>query len=182
MPVPHGLWRKTDPWLFWRPGPGLGAGFYARNTSFYDRASWRKMGLSGQAFSQRGPLGEIHDGSGADDHPYGLTGFAGIPALRRKDEKTMSRAILAQLMQLFGPDAAQPLALYYQDWAMESFTATEYDKKSCHNHPEFYPPGGRTSIWNNTLHFAGTETAGRFGGYLEGALVSARRAAAAVSG
>ena len=94
----------------------------------------------------------------------------------------MSRAILAQLVQLFGPDAAQPLTLYYQDWAAEAFTATEYDKRSCHNHPEFYPPGGRTSIWNNTLHFAGTETAGGFGGYLEGALVSARRAAAAVSG
>ena len=157
-------------------------GGHAKFFALYDRASWRKLGLSGQAFSQRGPLGEIHDGSGAGDSPYGLTGFAGIPALRRKDEKTMSRAILAQLAQLFGPDAAQPLALYYQDWATEAFTSTEYDKRSCHNHPEFYPPGGRTSIWNNTLHFAGTETAGGFGGYLEGALVSARRAAAAALG
>ncbi|WP_035239379.1 flavin monoamine oxidase family protein [Desulfobacter vibrioformis] len=153
---------------------------HAKFFALYDRASWRRLGLSGQAFSQRGPLGEIHDGSGAGDTPYGLTGFAGIPALRRKDEKTMSRDILAQLAQLFGSGAAQPLALYYQDWATEAFTATEYDKRSCHNHPEFYPPGGRTSIWNNTLHFAGTETAGQFGGYLEGALVSARRAAAAV--
>ncbi|WP_020588896.1 flavin monoamine oxidase family protein [Desulfobacter curvatus] len=154
---------------------------HAKFFALYDKAAWRSMGLSGQAFSQRGPLGEIHDGSGACAVPYGLTGFAGIPALRRKDEKTMSRAILSQLVQLFGPDAAQPLELYYQDWATELFTATEYDKRSCHNHPEFYPPGGKTSIWNNTLHFAGSETAGQFGGYLEGALVSARRAAAAVS-
>jgi len=155
---------------------------HAKFFALYDRASWRRLGLSGQAFSQRGPLGEIHDGSGPGDTPYGLTGFAGVPALRRKDEKTMSRAILAQLVQLFGPRAGQPMALYYQDWAAEAFTATAYDKRSCHNHPEFYPPGGRTSVWNNTLHFAGTETADRFGGYLEGALVSARRAAAAVSG
>lgn len=155
---------------------------HAKFFALYDKATWRSMGLSGQAFSQRGPLGEIHDGSGAGDSPYGLTGFAGIPALRRKDEKTMSRAILAQLVQLFGTDAEQPQALYYKDWARESFTATEYDKKSSHNHPEFYPPGGRTSTWNNTLHFAGSETAGQFGGYLEGALVSARRATNAVSG
>jgi monoamine oxidase len=154
---------------------------HAKFFALYDTAAWRKMGLSGQAFSQRGPLGEIHDGSGSTGSPYGVTGFAGVPALRRKDEKTMSRAICTQLGQLFGPDAAQPLALYYQDWAMEVFTATEYDKRSCHNHPEFYPPGGKTSIWNNTLHFAGTETAGQFGGYLEGALVSARQAVAAVS-
>lgn len=158
----------------WMAGHGK---FFA----LYDQAPWRSLGLSGQAFSQRGPLGEIHDGAGVGDNPYGFTGFMGVPALRRKDEKTMSRAILAQLVQLFGPGAATPLALYYQDWATKTFTATEYDKKSCHNHPEFYPPGGRSSIWNNTLHFAGTETAGQFGGYLEGALVSARRAAAAVS-
>ncbi|WP_320044711.1 FAD-dependent oxidoreductase [uncultured Desulfobacter sp.] len=154
---------------------------HAKFFALYNKAAWRNMGLSGQAFSQRGPLGEIHDGSATGDHPYGLTGFAGIPALRRKDKNTMSRAILAQLVQLFGPDAAQPLELYYKDWALESYTATEYDKKSCHDHPEFYPPGGKTSIWNNTLHFAGSETAGQFGGYLEGALVSARRAVAAVS-
>ena len=172
--LPHDLLQAMLKASTWMAG-------HAKFFALYEKAAWRKLGLCGQAFSQRGPLGEIHDGSGPGDSPYGLTGFAGIPALRRKDETTMAKAILAQLAQLFGPDAAKPLALYYQDWATEAFTATEYDKRSCHNHPEFYPPGNRTSIWNNTLHFAGTETADQFGGYLEGALVSARRAADAVS-
>jgi hypothetical protein len=41
--------------------------------------------------------GEIHDGSSEKNRPYGLTGFVGIPALRRKDSETMVQAILTQL-------------------------------------------------------------------------------------
>ncbi|MEZ4551303.1 MAG: FAD-dependent oxidoreductase [Desulfobacterales bacterium] len=66
--------------------------------------------------------------------------------------------------------------VYYQDWAKEVLTATEYDQRTAHNHPEFHPPAGKTSIWNHTLHFAGSETADHLGGYLEGALASAERA------
>ncbi|MCG8549585.1 MAG: FAD-dependent oxidoreductase, partial [Desulfobacterales bacterium] len=52
----------------------------AKFFSLYKQAPWRKMGLSGQSFSLSGPLGEIHDGSCEYQAPYGLTGFAGIPA------------------------------------------------------------------------------------------------------
>ena len=153
---------------------------HAKFFAVYDQAEWRRFGLSGQGFSLCGPLGEIHDGSSETDRPCGLTGFVGIPALRRKDSPTMIRAILAQLPLLYGPAAAQPLGIYYQDWAREAFTATEYDRRSAHNHPEFLPPSGKTSIWDGRLHFAGTETADQLGGYLEGALSSAERAACAV--
>jgi monoamine oxidase len=152
---------------------------HAKFFALYDSAQWRKAGLSGQGFSLCGPLGEIHDGSGAAAGPYGLTGFVGIPALRRKDRDTMIRAILAQLSLLYGPGAGQPVSVFYQDWAKEEFTATEYDQRAAHNHPEFFPPSGKTSIWDNTFHFAGTETADHLGGYLEGALASAERAVSA---
>ena len=148
----------------------------AKFFALYDRANWREIGLSGQGFSLCGPLGEIHDGSGREDRPFGLTGFVGIPALRRKNSELMIQAILAQLTRLFGQEAGQPIRVHYQDWAREPFTATEYDQRSAHNHPEFLPPSGKTSIWDNTFHFAGTETADQFGGYLEGALSSAERA------
>ncbi len=36
------------------------------------------------------------------------------------------------------------------------YTATEYDLRSAHNHPEFFPRL-KTSIWEETLHFAGSE-------------------------
>ena len=148
----------------------------AKFFALYDQAAWRKIGLSGQGFSLCGPLGEIHDGSSEANGPYGLTGFVGIPALRRKNRENMVRAILTQLPFLYGPEAAQPIRIYYQDWAREEFTATEYDQRAVHNHPEFQPPSGKTSIWDDTFHFAGTETADHLGGYLEGALSSAERA------
>jgi monoamine oxidase len=151
---------------------------HAKFFALYDQADWRKIGLSGQGFSLCGPLGEIHDGSNMANSPYGLTGFVGIPALRRKNSDHIIQAILAQLSLLYGKAAGHPVKIYYQDWAKEEFTATEYDQWSAHNHPEFQPPFGKTSIWDDTFHFAGTETADHFGGYLEGALSSAERAVA----
>ena len=148
----------------------------AKFFALYDKADWRKIGLSGQGFSYCGPLSEIHDGSSEANRPYGLTGFVGIPALRRKNKEIMIQAILTQLTLLYGQEAGQPVSIYYQDWAREAFTATEYDQRAAHNHPEYQPPSGKKSIWDNTVHFAGTETADHFGGYLEGALSSAQRA------
>ena len=149
---------------------------HAKFFALYDKANWRRIGLSGQGFSLCGPLGEIHDGSGEANRPYGLTGFVGIPALRRKNKKTMISAILVQLPLLYGKEAGQPVNVYYQDWAKEEFTATEYDQRAAHNHPEFQPPLGKKSFWDGTVHFAGTETADHMSGYLEGALSSAQRA------
>ena len=56
----------------------------AKFFAFYEKADWRKYGFSGQGFSLCGPLGEIHDGSSEVNRPCGLTGFVGVPALRRK--------------------------------------------------------------------------------------------------
>ena len=153
----------------------------AKFFALYDEADWREIGLSGQGFSLCGPLGEIHDGSSETNRPYGLTGFVGIPALRRKHSASMIQAILSQLPLLYGPAAGRPVRTYYQDWAREEFTATEYDQRAAHNHPEFQPPSGKTSIWGGTLHFAGTETADHLRGYLEGALASAERAVLAAT-
>jgi monoamine oxidase len=150
------------------------AKFYA----FYEDPWWRQAGLSGQAFSQRGPLGEIHDGSNKGQGPYGLTGFLGIPAAQRRREHALNAAILAQLAALYGKPAAQPVTFYYQDWARERFTATDFDQPPMREHPVYQPPAGKTAIWDHTLHFAGSETASQHGGYLEGALVSAERAVA----
>ncbi|MEE4609185.1 MAG: FAD-dependent oxidoreductase [Desulfobacteraceae bacterium] len=155
---------------------------HAKFFAVYDQADWRKLDLSGQGFSLCGPLGEIHDASGENHQPCGLTGFVGIPALRRSGRDTMVPAILAQLSLLYGPAAGEPLRVYYQDWAREAFTATEYDMRSAHNHPEFLPPSGETSFWGGAVHFAGTETADYLGGYLEGALSSGERAASAALG
>ena len=150
------------------------AKFYA----LYDKPFWREAGLSGQAFSERGPLSEIHDGSNEGVGPFGLTGFVGIPAAQRGEPAAVAGATVAQLEQIFGPEAARPEAVFYRDWAAERFTATQLDQAPMREHPHYSPPAGQTSFWNSTVHFAGTETADCHGGYLEGALSAARRAVA----
>ncbi len=152
----------------------------AKFSAFYEEPFWRQMGLSGQAFSERGPLSEIHDGSNNGAGPYGLTGFVGIPAVQRNQEPRLTEAILAQLALIFGRPAAQPTAFFYQDWAREPFTATEFDQPPMYEHPLYHPPAGKAAIWDGTILFAGTETAMQHGGYLEGALVAAERAAMAI--
>lgn len=142
----------------------------------YEAPFWRRSGLSGQAFSERGPLGEIHDGSNDGTAPYGLTGFLGFPAVQRNQQPYLNGAILSQLTALFGQAAAAPVNLFYQDWARERFTATEFDQPPMLEHPLYQPPAGRTAIWDGSILFAGTETSEDHGGYLEGALCAAERA------
>lgn len=156
---------KTGTWMAGQ------AKFYA----FYESPFWRRAGLSGQAFSERGPLGEIHDGSSPESHPCGLTGFVGIPAVQRKQKEQLTKAILHQIALLFGNPASRPAAFFYQDWARERFTATAYDQPPMYQHPQYRPPADKVAIWDETVLFAGTETASEQGGYLEGALVTAER-------
>ena len=68
------------------------------------------------------------------------------------------------------------MIFFYQDWACERFTATQFDQPPMVEHPLYHPPAGKTSIWGGIIHFAGTETADQQRGYLEGALTSAERA------
>ena len=146
----------------------------------YDEPFWRQAGLSGQTFSERGPLGEIHDGSSNSQGPYGLTGFLGIPAAQRSQQQHLTEAILSQLAAIYGEPAAQPAAFFYKDWARERFTATQFDQPPMLEHPLYHPPAGQTAIWDGIIQFAGTETAIQHGGYLEGALSAAERAVGAI--
>ena len=155
---------------------GTWMGGQAKFCALYEKPFWRETGLSGQAFSELGPLCEIHDGSNNCQCPYGLTGFVGIPAVQRNRQQRLIEAILSQLAIIYGKSAAKPMAFFYQDWARERFTATRFDQPPMYEHPLYHPPAGQTSIWEGTIHFAGTETANQHGGYLEGALIAAERA------
>ena len=148
----------------------------AKFCALYKEPFWRQRGLSGQAFSQCGPMGEVHDGSSHRGGPYGLTGFLGIPAVQRNHEERLVAAILSQLSQIYGSSAAEPLAYFYQDWTREPYTATRYDQARMYEHPLYHPPADKSAIWDGRMYFAGTETARQNGGYLEGALAAAERA------
>ncbi|MCR9136860.1 MAG: FAD-dependent oxidoreductase [Alphaproteobacteria bacterium] len=150
----------------------------AKAVAVYDRPFWRDAGLSGNAMSQTGPMVEIHDASAADNGPYALFGFIGVPPAARLNETALHRQLTAQLGRLFGAEAAQPVHLAVKDWAFDPHTATEADGAPLFVHPEYGLPPSLTNLWDNRLHFGGTEVARLFGGYIEGALEAAESALA----
>lgn len=100
-----------------------------------------------------------------------------MPAAYRNRRKNFTEGLLYQLAKIFGEPAGKPEAFFYRDWARERYTATSYDQPPMLEHPLYCPPAGRSAIWEDTVLSAGSETADLHGGYLEGALASAERAA-----
>lgn len=148
----------------------------AKAVAVYDNAFWREAGLSGDAMSRRGPMVEMHDASPADGGPFALFGFIGVPPSARADEQALRNAIIAQLVRLFGHDAAKPRVLFIKDWAFDPLTATPQDAAPQYNHPTYGLPAAMEDLWDGHLIFAGTEVAKGYGGYIEGALEAAEAA------
>lgn len=145
----------------------------AKAVAVYDTPFWREAGLSGDAMSRRGPMVEVHDASPEDGGPYALFGFVGVPPEGRKDHALLEEHLMAQLIRLFGPEAAAPRALYVKDWAFDTDTSTAADLAPLYAHPTYRLPPAMRDLWDGNLLFAGTEVAPTFGGYAEGALEAA---------
>ena len=145
----------------------------AKAVAIYDSPFWREEGLSGDAMSRFGPLGEVHDASPASGLPGALFGFIGVPPQARMDEARLKQQVQEQLGRLFGPQAATPRKLVVRDWATEAFTATTADAQPLFAHPHYGLPTAMTGVMQGRVIFAGTEVAREFGGYLEGALEAA---------
>lgn len=145
---------------------------HAKLVATYPTAFWRENGLNGDAISHRGPLAEIHDASPVDAKVGALFGFAHVGAARQPGFRD---AAVAQLVRLFGQDAAMPDDVFIKDWSTDPATATEADLTPLSEHPTYHAlPTTRRLI------FAGTETSPDKGGFLEGALAAAEAAHAAL--
>ena len=148
-------------------------GGQAKFVATYDTPFWRDAGLSGDGFSHRGPLVEIHDAS-ALGGPAALFGFVGIPApSRRGQSQVIAQAALDQLGRLFGPQALSPRTTALQDWAFSPETAHPADHEPLRAHPTYGLPPEVQNLWDGALLMGGSEVASDFGGYLEGALARA---------
>jgi monoamine oxidase len=149
---------------------------HAKYLACYDSAFWKEQGLSGQARSMTGPLGEIHDAS-QPGFPA-LFGFLLIPAEQRK--RIAPLALLAhcraQLVRLFGPQAQTPRMEALQDWASEPFTATAECGLLPPSHLATPPLGPSEGPWAGRLVGAGSEWSPDYPGYVAGALDAPVRA------
>lgn len=148
---------------------------HAKFFATYEKPFWRELGLCGSVMSQKGPMAEIHDASPMDESQYSLFGFLGIPPQRRavfNSDKGKQLAI-AQLVDLFGEAAAEPISVQYQDWTLEQFTSAASDRTPQTRHPSY---GLRLELgqnWEERIRFISSEASFANGGLIEGALESA---------
>ena len=138
----------------------------------YPTPFWRERGLSGQAFSQVGPLVEIHDASCSDTEGFALFGFVGIPATQRiqESQKELKQACIKQLAAIFGQDAYRFEKCYLKDWAKDPDVCTGQDQSEGSRHPQVDIDELKQVLLEDGIYFAGSEFAAIEAGYLEGAL------------
>jgi monoamine oxidase len=149
----------------------------AKFVATYATPFWREMGLSGQLFSQTGPMVETHDASTNPHQNHGLFGFIGWPSSRRSQmsEQQMKDACVAQLVSCYGPDALDFTECFFKDWAEDEFTCTSRDRLEASRHPEFTLSKHQQELNALHLHLIGSEFASMDPGYLEGALDAVQR-------
>ena len=150
-------------------------------TAVYERAFWREQGVAGELVSDEGPVSYVVDSSSHDGKVASLLCFvvgrhartwSMTPKAERLDQ------VRAQLGKWFGEPGGKPRAMVEKDWAEDPWTG------GC---PVCNPVPTTLSVEGSFLrkpmgrvHFAGTETATAWAGYMEGAVQSGERAAAEI--
>lgn len=144
----------------------------------YDTPFWRANGCSGEALSDEGPVFITFDVSPADAGPGVLLGFTDARTFDPLPQAERRERALAGFAALFGDQAHHPIDYVDHCWGTEDFAPG--------GPTAAVPPGSWTSYgpWLRKpvdgIHWAGTETADEWTGFLDGAVRSGRRAAAEV--
>jgi monoamine oxidase len=146
--------------------------------AFYEEPFWRADGLSGSAVSDPGPLSIIFDNSPPDGSPGIVVGFLEghwARELGRVSAEARRAAVLESLARLFGPRAAHPEQYLERNWVEEEWSRGCYVGYTAPGVLTAYGPAIRAPI--GPIHWAGTETATVWNGYMDGAIQSGERAA-----
>ena len=148
----------------------------------YPHAFWRASGLSGKYSALGGPLSIAMDVSAPNDAPAQLMAAAVANSARSLRDRTpaeIEATVIGELARVFGPAARTPLRVHWHDW---------HDDIAAGGYAGVFAPGvwstfgqGYRKPWRR-VHFAGTETAQRFYGAMEGAVSAGQRVAAEVRG
>lgn len=147
----------------------------------YDEPFWRRDGLSGQATGDGAGTRVVFDNSPPDGAPGILLAFLeGDEARRlgREHAQVRRQTVLDSLVRYFGPRAAKPEDYLELDWQQERWSGGCYGTLFGPNVWTRYGPALREPA--GPIHWAGTETASVWTGYMDGAIRSGERAAAEV--
>lgn len=160
-------------------------GYYTKAIMEFRSPFWIKGGFCGLAQSFIGPASVVRDSCSPEDRKYVLTCFmSGDPgrswaALPTKERE---QALLKQLGKLFNVQnvASEFVQMTTYEWVNDEFSGWGCPCTALT--PGVLDTVGPDALRENSgnLHFAGTETAGEWKGYMEGAIRSGERAAAEV--
>jgi monoamine oxidase len=157
-------------------------GAITKVAAVYDRPFWREQGLTGQVVATGFPISIAYDDSPPDGRPGVVFGFVGGDNARRYNAMPPAarrRVVIEQLVAFFGAAARRPRQLFETDWTAQRWTrgcpvAIPQLGRLVAAGPSLRDPVGR-------LHWAGTETATYWNGYMDGAVSAGQRAAAEVA-
>jgi monoamine oxidase len=150
--------------------------------ALYDAPFWRDADLTGQASSDTGPVRITFDNSPESGMPGALVGFIEGDDARswgRRSEPERRAAVLECFARYFGSPAAEPVEYLEYSWMEDEYA------RGCY--AGYMPPGVWTAYGEalrepvGRIHWAGTETATEWNGYMDGAIQSGERAAAEVA-
>jgi len=165
--LPSDLWNLLPSVQTWMSGS-------IKFVMEYDSPFWRENGFSGMLYSHSGIITEMYDHTNLEKNKFGFTGFlnSGASAYSQEVRKEL---VLQQLSQLLGNEVLN-LKLY-QDKVWVNEFVYEGSQIIHRPHQNNGHPRLQTSYLNGKLHFGGTEVATEYSGYMEGAILSARKLA-----
>ncbi len=149
----------------------------------YQRPFWRDAGLSGGVFDTEGPVGYAIDNTSPDSEYGVLVSFFAAHHAREFADRHLGEdaaqvrreAWLARAVHWFGPEAAAPVHYVDLDWCSQPYIEGGYSG--------VMRPGGWSECGSalrepiGPIHWAGSETATEWTGYIEGALQAGERVA-----
>lgn len=147
----------------------------------YETPFWREAGLNGFGIADSGAVRAAFDNCPKDGEPGVLLAFVGGSTWRRHGIQTRERrrqAVLEGFAAMFGEQALSPIEYVEHDWTKERWTgggpvANYAPGTMIRFGKEIRRPFGR-------VHWAGTETATYWTGYMDGAVRAGERAAVEV--
>ncbi|KAF7185171.1 Amine oxidase [flavin-containing] [Pseudocercospora fuligena] len=167
--------------LAWSESAGYG--YYSKAMMVFKSPFWIPKGFCGLAQSFTGPAAVIRDSCSPADKTAVLTCFmAGPPAQEwaQLPDAERKEKLLTQLGELF--DSRDIVKQEFVEMVMYEWVNDEWSGYGCPC--ASLTPGLLNAVGSNALrtaqgnlHFAGTETAGEWKGYMEGAVRSGERAA-----
>lgn len=172
-------WKPQLPQAKSKLAAATSIGSIIKTNLYWSKPFWREKGLSGSVISQEGPVSYSYDDCGPDSKYNSIMGFVlarHAVAWSQKTKEERKQALADQYAEMFGiPEMRNPIAYVEKNWDLEEWSGGCY--VGC------MPPHVLTS-WGKGLrdkfervHFAGTETATKWVGYMDGAIEAGERSA-----